>query len=389
MKTLLIIYSIVVFIFVANPALAVTAMQKQNTTEALSKFVADRKTPGLQYIFVSDTETLFQYQAGLANVAKKIPVAATTTFNGYSVTKTFTAAAVVNLALQKKIDLDQPIDSYIKGLAIENGPTVRQTLQHVGGFPNPNPISWIHRADQVAQFDEKGFVDEILRKHTKLESRPGEKFSYSNIGYIVLGELVHQVSGMPYDEYVSTELIKPIGLSNGQVISYAIDNPENHATGYVRRWNWLNLLVGMFIDRDVYLGKATNGWVPFNNILLNGKAYGGLVGNAPGFARYLQAMLRQEGPFTKEMLDAMWTTGKTSNGEPTRGGLAWFHGTLNGQRYYFHAGGGGGYYCEIRIYPDARRASVIMTNNSGVSEQNYLDKFDQFLLPNKKEGPNA
>jgi len=376
-------------LFFAIPSvLAVTPEQKQSVSNLLSKFIADRRAPGLQYVFIDKSGVLFQYQAGMADIRLKKPVEANTTFNAYSVTKTFTAAAVVKLALEGKIDLDQPITKYVKGLAMENAPTVRQTLQHTGGFPNPNPLPWIHRADRDKEFDEAAFIKSVLQQHTKLERKPGEKFAYSNVGYLVLGELVRQVSGKPYDEYVTSEIIKPLGLTDDQVLSFSIDHPERHARGYIRKWYWLNLVLGWFIDRDEFLGPAVNGWVPFNNLLVDGKAYGGMIGNASGFARYLQAMLNRKPPFTQQMLDTLWKIGATNAGEPTRTGLAWFHGTLNGDRYFMHSGGAAGYYCEVRIYPDIGRASVIMTNNTGISAQQYLDTIDPLLLPKRGDKTN-
>jgi len=375
-------FAVVLIVFTSS-TLAVTNMQKQAAIAQLSHLVDDKKTPGLQYVFVDENNILFQYQAGLADIGRNIPVTASTTFNAYSITKTFTAAAVARLALEHKIDLDKPVDTYIKNLTINNGPTVRQTLQHTAGFPNPNPLAWIHRATQNDDFDDQAFVNSILQQHTRLDFEPGDKFSYSNVGYIVLGELVHQVTGLPYDKYVSDELIKPLALTDNQAIAFSIVRTDHHAIGYIRKWYWLNLVLGWFIDRETYLGEAVNGWVPFKNLLVNGKAYGGLIGNALGFSRYLQAMLRRQAPFNQEMLDTMWQVGTNNSGETIRTGLAWFYGSLNGERYFTHSGGAGGYYCEIRIYPDAMRASVIMTNNTGISAQHYLDSIDAALLPRK------
>lgn len=380
--------TISLLLLATSSALEAADLQNESARHLLSQLVADRKAPGVQYVFVDGNKILFQYEAGWADIRQKIPVTQKTTFNAYSVTKTFTAAAVVKLALEHKIDLDKPVDSYIKELSLVNGPTVRQTLEHIGGFPNPNPLSWIHRADQNSRFDEQGFVKQVLEQHARPEFMPGLKFAYSNVGYIVLGELVHQVSGIAYDDYVTAELIKPLKLPDDENISFSIDNPEQHARGYIRKWYWLNFVLGLFIDRKVYLGQSIEGWVPFKNFLVNGKAYGGLVGNASGFARYLQAILRREAPFTQAMLDTMWRTGKTNTGDPIPFGLGWRYGTLNGERYFTHTGGAGGYYCEIRIYPDARRASVIMINNTGISAQNYLDRIDLTLLPKREAKHN-
>jgi hypothetical protein len=77
------------------------------------------------------------------------------------------------------------------------------------------------------------------------------------------------------------------------------------------------------------------------------------------------------------------TRQKINDGKETEMCLSWFVGNLNGEPYFSRAGGGGGYYCEIRIYPKLNRASVIMFNRTGVSDERFLDKVDKFLLKNE------
>jgi D-alanyl-D-alanine carboxypeptidase len=362
---------------------AITDDQEHAARDYLSSLIDEQRTPGLQYVFVDANRGLFRFNGGYADLRQKVPVRNDTTFNGYSITKTFTAAAVVQLAIEGRIDLDDPISSYIEDFAYEKSPTVRQTLQHTGGFPNPNPMAWIHRAEEHENFDKQSFIYEVTDQNDELNSEPGEKFAYSNIGYLLLGEVVHAASGLPYDQYVLTNVIKPLSLREDERISFVINHPEDHAHGYIRRWNWLNLILGWFVDRKTFLDGSVDGWVPFRDILVNGDAYGGLIGNASGFARYLQAALRVEEPFTQEMLNLMWEIGTTRTGEKVRTGFAWAHGDLNGERYFGHSGGGGGYYCEIRIYPDLKRASVIMTNNTGISNRHYLDRVDRYFLEDR------
>ena len=331
-------------------------------------------------MFVDSKNIVYQYNGGFSDLGRKIKVSERTTFNIYSITKTFTAASVIKLAQEGKVDLDSPISLYLPNFPYPLSPTIRQTLQHIAGFPNPNPLSWIHRVEEHEVFDEQAFIRNVTQENSDLDFVPGEKFYYSNIGYLLLGELVRNVSGKPFHEYVQSEIIYPLSISNKNEISFIIKDPENHAHGHIGRWNWLNLFLGWFIDRNKYLDPEVNGWVPFKNLYVNGNAYGGLVGNAGGLAVYLQAMLNSTEPFNSKMLNLLWTIGATNDGEPTRTGLAWFHGTLNGNSYFSHSGGAGGHYCEIRIYPEAKRASVIMTNNTGISDQRYLDRIDHFFL---------
>jgi len=367
------------------PALSLMAADldmraRDNATDVLAGLVGSDRTPGVQYVHADRERILFEYHSGLADIARSAPVERHTTFNGYSVAKTFTAAAVVKLAQQGKLDLDDPISKYVADFPYKESPTIKQTLQHTGGFPNPNPMSWIHLATAHSSFDRKAFVHEVVHNNSGLRSSPGDKFSYSNIGYLLLGEMISKASGMPFEEYVVKEIIQPLRLADGKRLGLTVGRLENQATGYIRRWNWLNGLLGWFIDRDTYLGPPVQGWVPFKPFYVNGAAYGGLIGNADGFIAYLQAMLNRTPPFDQQMVDRLWTLSRTNDGESGPTGLAWFHGTLNGQRYFQHSGGAGGYYCEIRVYPDVGRASVIMTNATGISRKGYLDQVDRFFV---------
>jgi len=346
----------------------------------LTSLVEEKNTPGVQYIFADKDSVRFECSVGYADVSSKQPVTMQTSFNAYSLTKTFTAAAVAKLALMGKIDLDEPISRYVSGLPYEHSPTVRQTLQHTAGFPYPNPMSWVHLAEQDAQFNDTEFFKQIIKENPKLAFKPGSKSVYSNIGFLVLGQLIAEVSGQSYEDFIMHEIIAPLALTPDQILSFHIENPDNHAYGYIRRWNWMNPILGLFIDRKTYLSSSDDGWTRFSHMLVNGKPYGGLVGNAAGFIRYLQAILRREPPFTDHLVETMWTLGTTNDGQSIPRGLAWYHGSFEGKPYFMHTGGAAGYYCEMRIYPENNRASMIMTNNTGISNQNYLNRIDSLLF---------
>ena len=374
-----------VFYFVTIMAIAgmhktLWADPQSEARHLLSSWVESNRAPGVQYIIADSQRIIFEYNTGFADVDAKRPVTSKTTFNGYSITKTFTAAAVVKLAMEGKVDLDTPIKKYLPDLPYNGSPTVRQTLQHTAGFPNPNPLPWIHLVAHHGDFDEQTFIRRIFVNNPELKFEPGSKFSYSNVGYLALGQLVATVSGRSFEDYVMQEIINPLALTKQQTISFRLDRPQEHAYGYIRKWHWLNFFLGFFIDRQTYLASATGGWTRFNHLMVNGKAYGGLVGNSAGFVRYLQAILRREGPFSEQVVQSLWQVGSTNTNQPIRTGLSWFHGILDGKRYFMHSGGAGGYYCEMRIYPDINRVSIIMTNNTGISSQGYLDTVDRFFL---------
>ena len=359
------------------------AMDPTQAKAALDRLIARGETPGLQYMFVSADAVLFSYSAGIANPAESVPVSDRTTFNAYSVTKTFTAAAVLQLAEAGKLELDQPVALYLDRFPYAQSPTVRQTLTHTGGFPNPNPMSWVHLADEHAAFDKQHFVDAVLRANGRLKSAPGQAYAYSNVGYLLLGEAIEKVSGQAYTAYVQQQLIRPLKLSEGESLAFTIEQSGGHARGTLERWSLLNLVLGLFIDRDRFVDVRSSRWVQLRNLYLNGAAYGGLIGNARGFSRYLQALLGRDDYLSAQNRALLFTPAPGPDGSELPRSVGWFTGQLNGEAYYTHAGGAAGYYCELRVYPRIGRASVVMFNRTGIRDERALDAIDAFFLSDR------
>ncbi len=356
---------------------------------ALDRLVARGETPGLQYMFVSADAVLFSYSAGIANPAQGVPVSERTTFNAYSVTKTFTAAAVLQLVQAGKLDLDQPIAQYLDRFPYAQSPTVRQTLAHTGGFPNPNPMAWVHLADEHAAFDKQQFIDKVLRANGKLKAAPGRVYVYSNVGYLLLGEAIEKVAGQAYTAYVEQQLIRPLQLREGETLAFTAPRPGEHARGTVERWSLLNLVLGWFIDRGRFVDARSGRWVQLRNLYLNGAAYGGLIANAHGLARYLQALLGRDDYLSASSRALLFTPAAGPGGSELPRSLGWFTGQLNGEAYYTHAGGAAGYYCELRVYPRIGRASVVMFNRTGIRDERALDAIDAFFLAGARSAPDS
>ena len=346
------------------------------TKRLLDAMIADRATPGLQYAFVSADAVLFCHYGGSADLRAHRATTEHTTFNAYSVTKTFTAAATLRLAEQHGLDLDRPMANHLERWPAIGKATIRQTLLHTGGFANPNPLRWVHRVDDGDAFDRARFVEDVLRAHGCPVSTPGTRCVYSNIGYLVLGELIEHVSGQPYVDYVQQHLLQPLGLRDGETLGFDIPHSGDHARGTLRRLGALDLVLGFFIDRDRLVEGNAGRWVQFRNLNVNGEAYGGLIGNVPGFVRYLQALL--SGGFPSRATRALLFAAESAPG-PARS-LGWFMGRLGSEPWFAHAGGGPGYYCEARVYPRVGRASVVMLNRTGLRDVRMLDRLDRPLL---------
>jgi D-alanyl-D-alanine carboxypeptidase len=372
----------------AQPAVAISGAIPQ-ARRYLDRMLADGDAPGLQYLFLSDDAVLYSYNGGMADLVNHEPVTDLTTFNAYSVAKTFTAAAILQLAEQGRVGLDRPIVQYLDAFPYDKSPTIRETLTHTGGFPNPNPMPWVHLADEHAAFDKAQFVGEVLRSHGRLKSEPGRAYAYSNVGYLLLGEVIEKASGQAYTEYVEHHLIRQLGLRDGETLAFDITRPQHHARGYLERWSLLNLALGFFIDRDRHIDARSGRWVQLRNLYVNGAAYGGLIGNARGFARYLQALLGRDDYLSPAIRALLLTPAHGPRGRDLSRSVGWFFGNLGGEHYYAHAGGAAGYYCEVRIYPRIGRASVVMFNRTGIRDERILDRIDGYFVTGSGETGNA
>jgi len=350
--------------------------------QLLRREVASRRTPAVQYRHFTADAVLAGYDYGLADVARRTPAGATTTFHGFSVTKTVTAVAILQLVERGLVELDAPAAMYLANMPYGRDITVRQLLAHSAGLPNPLPLRWTHPVATAAEFDDGGFFDDVLARYAVVKSPPNRKYSYSNLGYILLGRIIEQTTGLGYEAYVRANILEPIGLSTAE-LGFTLDRAR-HATGYHRRRSLSRLLLPLLMDTRTYMGPSQDGWDPFVPFYVNGAAFGGLVGTADGFTRYLQALLDPDGGLlSAESKKILFSANILDGGRPSGVSLSWHLGEVAGHHYAAHAGGGGGFYAEIRVYPELGRGSVLLFNRSGFSDARFLDRVDRALLPTR------
>jgi D-alanyl-D-alanine carboxypeptidase len=266
---------------------------EDNVTKVLDRYVGSQ-VPGMQYIVVNACGTLFEYAGGWADIQNRISMALDTTLMAYSMTKTFTAVAVLQLVEKGKLELDYVIDLYLPDTPYDGRHiTIRQLLNHTSGLPNPIPLRWAHLTEESASFDEDAALNQVLRDNPKLAFEPGHKFAYSNIGYWLLGKIVGQATGQSYPDYVRANILRPLGLSAYEM-DFVIPDPARRANGYLAEYSLMNLVKGFVIDRK-FLGKYEGKWLRLKSHHLNGPAFGGLVGAARGFSRFLLSGRSQGG----------------------------------------------------------------------------------------------
>ncbi len=181
---------------------------------------------GMSVSVVSGDTRLLSAGYGFADRARRIPVTADSVFPLGSVTKLFTATAVMQLVQQGAVDLDAPVSRYLGELARETpyagGPTVRQLLTHHGGLPGNYMEGF-----ELLRPEPKAFrALPGLIAGTAAASAPDTVFAYSNCGYSLLGCIVERVSGTAYTEFVSRNLLAPLGMSRTRFFTSTADAAE-------------------------------------------------------------------------------------------------------------------------------------------------------------------
>lgn len=348
--------------------------------EILSGVVENKEAPSVQYVYFNKDSVLYAYRSGYSNLQEHLKADGNTTYNGFSVTKTFTAVAIMQLAEKGLLDLDKPARDYLPDSPIAEAITIRHLLTHTAGLPNPLPISWIHLASEHESFDRNAFFRPILAKHGKPEREPGSKFRYSNLGYLFLGQIIESVSGLSFEEYVRTNILEKLEVKPGE-LGFDVPHSLLQAKGYHNKRSLSMLALGFMLDKSKYMDQPSGKWKPFREVYVNGAPYGGIIGTVDGFVKYGQALLGDEEKLlSSPYRDLMFRENTTSDGKATGMCMSWFKGELKNHTYFMHAGGGGGYYCELRLYPELQSGSFIVFNRSGFSNEKFLDKVDVFLL---------
>lgn len=176
--------------------------------------LARQKPPGLAFGVVIDGELVLSRGYGVRDVGTKAPVDADTVFRIASMTKSFTAIAILRLRDEGRLSLDDPASKYVPELARLPLPTadspaitIRHLLTHSEGFPEDNP--WGDR--QLAQSDAT--LGRWIERGIPFSNAPGMAFEYSNYGFAILGRIVARVSGMRYRDYVDAHVLKPLGMT--------------------------------------------------------------------------------------------------------------------------------------------------------------------------------
>ncbi|WP_070971346.1 serine hydrolase domain-containing protein [Vibrio sonorensis] len=223
--------ALVVSLIATSPFTLANDSNLSTEIERLSEtFLNSDPSPGVAVTVVKDFNVIVNKGFGLAEVEHNVKTTNKTIFRVGSLTKQFTAAGILKLAEEGKIDLDSPIKTYLKDYPSTSSlVTVKHLLNHTSGIPSYTDLGdtfWKHlRKDHSHQEMLDYFKDK------ELDFTPGQEFAYNNSGYYLLGMIIESVSGKSYAQYIQEEFSEPLGLVNTALCNDS-KIVNNRASGY-------------------------------------------------------------------------------------------------------------------------------------------------------------
>jgi CubicO group peptidase (beta-lactamase class C family) len=312
----------------------------QSDTGAINRYalaeMERQHMPGLSLAVLSGDRIVLSRGYGFANVELHVLASDSTVYQSGSMGKQFTAALVEMLADHHLLRLDDSIVRWLpEGAGVWQGITVRHLLTHTSGVAEYTDSTFDYRKDYTE--------DELVKfaASRPLDFRPGERWSYSNTGYVLLGALIHRVSGRFYGHLLRDSVFRPLGMTDSRVISEA-DIVPNRAAGY-------RLENGALKNQE---------WVAPT---LNTTADGALYFTVRDLSRWAVALNHGRMP-SQSALDTAWTPVRLGDGATYPYGFGWYLLPQRGQRRISHTGSWQGFKTVIARYPKSGLTVIVLAN---------------------------
>ncbi len=332
-------------------AFAPAAGQKPEDPGAFFSELVSKDGPGIAVLVVKDGRKVFEFCRGAADMRTGRPISAATNFRLASVTKQFTAAAVMLLVRDGRLSYDDRLGRFFPGFPdYGKDITVRELLRHTSGLPDyedlmaPAPAG---RPMEEIQIKDAGVL-ELLMHAGAGKFEPGTKWAYSNSGYVLLGLIVEKVSGLPFPSFMRERIFAPLGMNRTVVYIKGLNEVPERAVGHTRE-------DGRWRENDESPTSATLG---------EGRVYSSLHDLAEW-----DAALRGHKLFTAaEMAPALEPVVLPDGGSveyegaPHAYGFGWFLDPWEGRPRNWHSGDTAGFRTAIQRFTDDGVTAIVLSN---------------------------
>ena len=317
-----------------------------------SKLISEMKSKGIttgNILVYENGEIVFQSSDGLRSIDPIDSLSLDSQFRLASVSKQFTGVAIMKLKEAGSLDYNQRVNTILTDFPYDNI-TIKHLLHHTSGIADYIKIV---NKNFIPQESARRYIlgnNEILEifydTNPKLNFQPGEKFEYSNTGYLVLASIVEKVSNQHFRDFLEDNIFEPIGMSNTTLYNYQEgddSNMPNRVFGYKKRKK-------EYMLNDYHLVNDVRG-------------DGGIYSTLNDLYKWNMALINYE-LLPKEYLVEAWSSGTLNNGKKTNYGFGWILEDKSKPKAVSHAGGWVGFVTYLYNEIETKSGYIILTNNS-------------------------
>lgn len=329
-------------------------------------------------LIAEEGKPIYQKAFGYANFATKQLLNNQTVFELASVSKQFTAMAIMQLHEKKKLKYDDDIKKYLPQIPFD-GISIDNLLHHTSGIPDF--LGWDEKQIDISHVNyNKDILSAIIQNKPSVNFRPGEQFAYSNINYVLLALIVEKVSGMTFADYLGKNIFTPLNMLNTYVYPQrsVSQKLENYAYGFL-----YDPKIGGFIINDSIIGNRYQYY--FDGVA---GPYG-ISSTTEDLLKWDQALYTDK-LISKEEQGLAYLPSKLNNGKTAAllglpYGFGWLIMPSNETtgKIYMHSGGYPGYMTIISRYPDKNKTIIILTNTYNIISLYQLCTATENILFNK------
>lgn len=324
---------------------------------------------GSSFMLLQDGQVIAQEFFGMANQEKQQPVDENTIYHWASITKTFTAIAIMQLRDRGRLKLDDPIVKYVPELRAVHNPfgemeaiTIKQLMTHSSGF---RAATWPWGGDKDWHPHEPKSWAQLagMMPYTEILFKPGSKFSYSNPGIIFLGRVIESLSGEDYEVYIDKNIFKPLEMHHSYFDATPYHLLKHRSASYFLQDG---KLTPARFDVDTGITVSNGGLnAPLSDMI---KYLNFLMGDARRTAIYDEVLKRSS---LQEMFEPQIAVEGDGTGQNRKDsmGLSFFIEDNYSQRFIGHSGGQNGFISHFYLKPESRTAYLIAFNTHATSKE--------------------
>ncbi|HSJ13712.1 MAG TPA: serine hydrolase domain-containing protein [Longimicrobiales bacterium] len=320
--------------------------------------------PGVLAVVVRDGKVVYEKAWGLANLTHRIPFTLETKTNIGSTSKQFTAFAILLLAAQNRLSLDDDVRQHIPELPdLGKTVTIRHLLTHTSGYREfLNALAMTGRRIDMGDYIDRDEIIELVKRQPELQNEPGAEFNYNNTAFAFAATIVERVGGQPFPEWMREHVFEPLGMTESLVRTGVGEVIPNSAQGYV---------------------PAAGGWREAQDIGASMGA-GGIYTTVGDLVRWMRNF-RTATLGGRDFFDRMTTRNLLTSGDTSEYGLGLFVDRWRGLRRVHHGGADIAHRSAFVYYPEIDAGVIVQSNNAAFNVGQYADQFAELFLTDELE----